>query len=186
MERASRERAGFVLVGGKSSRMGRDKALLAYGGATLVQHVAKRVAAAAGCATLVGSPQKYGGLGYPVIPDMREGAGPAAGIEAALRATCAEWNLVVACDMPGVTVDFLSALLEEARRTGADCLLPLSGQGRAEPLCAVYRRSALQAFEAALAAGICKITRAIEGLRVVAWPAPRSTWFANVNTPELN
>ncbi len=105
------KRAGFVLAGGSSSRMGRDKALLRYGSATLIQHVAERVATAVGSATLVGSPARYARLGYPVVPDNFLDGGPLAGIQAALAASAADWNLVVACDMPGVTVEFLEGLL---------------------------------------------------------------------------
>src|SRR5205814_2477042 len=65
------KRAGFVLVGGKSSRMGRDKALLPFQGSTLLEHIALHVAAAAGSVTLIGEPDKYRRLGFPVLTDNR-------------------------------------------------------------------------------------------------------------------
>ena len=63
-----------MLAGGESSRMGRDKALLPFHGGVLAGHVAATVAAAAGSAILIGNPEKYGHLGYPVIPDRSPGA----------------------------------------------------------------------------------------------------------------
>ena len=176
-------RAGFVLVGGNSSRMGRDKALLPYRDTVLVEHIAREVEAAAGSVTLVGAPERYRGLGRPVIPDLRPGGGPLGGIEAALSASVEDWNLIVACDMPGVAAPFLTVLLAEAGRAGGDCLLPLSGPGRPEPLCAVYHLRCLAAIRGALEANVRKVTEALAGVRVVHWEAPEPGWADNLNTP---
>src|SRR5689334_13277077 len=100
--------------------MATDKALLPFRGATLVQHVASAVLAATGSVTLVGEPQRYLHLGYPVVPDRVPGAGPLGGIASALAATTAEWNLVLACDMPEVSVHFLEQLLAAAEASSAD------------------------------------------------------------------
>src|ERR1700686_3791867 len=69
-------RSGFVLAGGASSRMGRDKALLAYGETTLLEHVARAVRDAVGSVTLIGGPDRYGELGYAVFRDIVPGCGP--------------------------------------------------------------------------------------------------------------
>ena len=156
-------RAGFVLVGGKSSRMGRDKALLPFHGTTLVEHVAEQVRRAAGSVTLVGAPERYHRLGLPVIADRTEGCGPLAGIQAALECTEADWNLVVACDMPSVTADFLATLFEQAECCGGCCLLPVPPSGLPEPLCAVYHRDCLATVTRALQARVLKITDALAG-----------------------
>ena len=66
-------RAGFVLVGGASSRMGSDKASLPFRGGALVEHVAAAVAEAAGNVTLVGPPERYRDLGLRIIPDRYPG-----------------------------------------------------------------------------------------------------------------
>src|SRR5438132_12062068 len=106
--------SGYVLVGGRSRRMGRDKAGLPYQGGTLAGAVARAVEAAAGSAILVGNP----GLGG--IPDLYPGEGPLGGILTALNHTTTEWNLIVACDMPELTSSFLSGLLAQAETAACD------------------------------------------------------------------
>jgi molybdopterin-guanine dinucleotide biosynthesis protein A len=178
------ERAGFVLVGGKSSRMGQDKALLPYGGATLIQHIAAQVVAAAGQVALVGPPERYGFLGFPVIADSVPDFGPVAGIHAALQAPNSTWNLIVACDMPGVTAEFLRGMLDAAEQCGPGCLVPRGPSGRLQPLCAVYHRTCFAGIDQAIHANIRKVRDAIAGLRVHEWPVADDGWFRNLNTPE--
>jgi molybdopterin-guanine dinucleotide biosynthesis protein A len=177
-------RAGFVLAGGQSSRMGRDKALLPYGGVTLVEHVASQIAAAAGSAMIVGGRERYGGLGYPVVDDFTPGSGPLGGVTTALRISEAPWNLIVACDMPDVTADFLRALLEEAERCGGDCLIPVSESGRLEPLCAAYHRASLSRLCHALDNNVLALRDAVAGACAVLWHTPHAAFFRNLNTPE--
>lgn len=164
--------------------MGRDKALLPYRGTTLAGYVAGEVEAAAGSATLIGPPERYGRLGYPVIEDALPECGPLGGLVAALRFTGAEWNLLVACDMPGITADFLRSLLEAAEQSGGRCLVPLREQAHAEPLCAAYHRAALPALEAALERRVLKMQAVIELLEPVYWPVAEPARFVNINTPE--
>jgi molybdopterin-guanine dinucleotide biosynthesis protein A len=173
-----------VLAGGKSSRMGVDKALLPFRGGALAGHVAAAVAAAAGSATLIGDPQKYGHLGYKVLPDRTPGAGPLGGIETALSHTAADWNLVLACDMPAASAGFLRELLAGAENAGADALLPAGPSGRPEPLSAVYHRRCAPALRRALGAQIRKVTAALAGLDVRTFPVDDPAWFENLNTPE--
>ena len=176
-------RAGFVLAGGRSSRMGRDKALLPFGPATLLEYVASQVAEAAGSVVVVGHPERYRSLGLDVVADAAYGNGPLGGIITALRITQADWNLVTACDMPGVTAPFLRSLLEEAERCGGDCLVPLTPNGP-EPLCAVYHRDCLPRLERAADAGVLAVREAIAGPGLVGRRAENPFCFRNLNTPE--
>jgi len=180
--------AGYVLVGGRSSRFGADKALALWQGRPLALRVAEEVRAAAGSATLVGSPEKYGSLGLAVIPDPVAETGPLAGLWAALEHTSAEWNLVVACDMPQLRRDFLAYVLKTAEDS-VDLILPLDRQGRPEPLCAVYSRRCRPAIAEAVRGGVRKMTDAFAALRVRQLPFadyarfdPQGTLFTNWNT----
>ncbi|MBI3681478.1 MAG: molybdenum cofactor guanylyltransferase [Acidobacteria bacterium] len=177
-------RAGYVLAGGLSSRMGQDKALLPFRGSTLLECVAQTVRQAAGNVTVVGPAQRYSFLGLPLIEDRLAGLGPLSGIHSALSDSKAEWNLVTACDMPNLTPEFLCWLLEEAERRDSSVLMPVSLSGFPEPLCAVYRRTCLACAEEALAEGRLKITDAFSRLRIELVPAGPASLLASANTPE--
>ena len=179
------ETAGFVLAGGRSSRMGRDKSLLELEGEALVERAARRVAAAAGSVALVGDAGRHAKFGWPVVVDLRPGQGPLGGIESALASPFAgQWNLIVACDLPELTAGFLRRLLDTAEASGCDALLPHTSGGRPQPLCAVYRRSARQALEERFRTGTRKVTLALEELVVHRLEVSEVLQFQNVNTPE--
>lgn len=158
--------------------MGRDKAQLPFRGGTLSAAIADAVREAAGSAILVGNPALGG------IPDRYPGEGPLGGILTALEHTSAEWNLIVACDLPQLTPAFLLRLLEAAETSGCDALLPHTRGGRPEPLCAVYRRSVREILEHRFRAGTRKVTLALEGLGVFRLEVSEALQFQNVNTPE--
>jgi molybdopterin-guanine dinucleotide biosynthesis protein A len=163
--------------------MGRDKAFLPLSGEPLGAHLGRIVESAAGSAVLVGDPRVHASLGYPVIPDMYPGQGPLGGILTALRHTAAEYNLIVACDMPGLTVEFLRELLDAAKNP-AGILIPETADGHREPLCAIYGRNALAVLQRAFDGGIRKVTAAFEGLAVRRHPVAEVSCFQNLNTPE--
>jgi molybdopterin-guanine dinucleotide biosynthesis protein A len=175
--------AGFVLAGGKSSRMGSDKALLPFQGRALVEHIAAQVLQAAGNVTLVGDPARYSYFGYPVIKDKYPGRGPLSGIHAALTESRAGWNLIVACDMPEITSEFLATLLERAERGTARAVIPAGPSGRPEPLCAAYHSRAAHAIQAALDRDIRKVMDGLAGLEIDLWQLGDSRYFHNLNTP---
>jgi len=163
--------------------MGQDKALLPWKGSTLMESVAREVYNAAGNVTLIGSPERYGSLGFPVISDKMEGCGPLGGLHAALSATTAEWNVLVACDMPAVTSELLAELLEAAEASGADALVPQT-PGGLEPLCAVYHVRLLPAIESAIHSKLLKMHDFVSTIQAKKWPAPDPSVFRNINTPE--
>ena len=176
--------AAFVLAGGRSSRMGRDKALLLFDGRPLVQHVANQAGVVSHPVTLVGSASRYANLGYPVIEDIFPGNGPLGGIHAALAHTVSDWNLILACDMPQATPDFLSQLSARAEGCGLSAVVPVSPDGLAQPLCAAYHRRCAGDMERALRTHIRKVADAIAAFDVDFWPVPESHYFRNLNTPE--
>jgi molybdopterin-guanine dinucleotide biosynthesis protein A len=174
--------AGFVLTGARSSRMGRDKAQPPIDGSLLVERTAEVVRATAGSVTLIGAPGRYAHLGLPVLPDLVENCGPICGLHTALKTTRADWNLVVACDMPGLTAGFLSDLLAAAKQVGSGCLAPQTDSGL-HPLCAVYHRRAGDAVEFAIQHKRFKMHDLLKSLGAVSWPVSDASLLENVNTP---
>lgn len=174
--------SGFVLVGGASRRMGRDKALLPLGETTMVEEIAHRVRAAAGNMTLIGPVDKYAHLGFPIVPDAIENCGPIGGLYTALGLTETDWNVLVACDMPDVTTAFLKQLLEAAEASDADCLVP-EIDGKIHPLCAVYHRRLVTAAESAIHRKLFKMQDFISTLRTTRWPVREPALLRNLNTP---
>ena len=158
--------------------MGRDKARLPFRGGELVSAVAGAVARAAGNVTLVGHSE------LPAIPDRYPGDGPLGGILTALHHTSADWNLIVACDMPEMSAAFLAGLLARAMRSPADILLPCGPDGLPQPLCAVYHKRALPVLEDHFDRGVRKVTAAFAGLAVERLAVAELSLFQNVNTPE--
>jgi len=174
--------SGFVLAGGASRRMGRDKALLPYGGRTLVEHVAKTVSEAVGFVTVIGDPDRLPHLGVPVVPDELPGCGPASGIYTALRITQTEWNVLVACDMPAVTADILRELLRRAETTERKCVAAVGPYGQPEPLCAAYHRRCLPALTRAIRDKQLRMRDFVKEIGAV-WVSVDNAALANVNTP---
>jgi molybdopterin-guanine dinucleotide biosynthesis protein A len=158
--------------------MGRDKARLPFRGGDLVSAVARAVALAAGNVTLVGHSE------LPAIPDRYPGGGPLGGILTALHHTSADWNLIVACDMPEVSAAFLGELLAKAMLSRSDVLLPCGPDGLPQPLCAVYHRRAQATLEDHFSRGERRVTAALDGLQVESVSVAELSLFQNVNTPQ--
>jgi molybdopterin-guanine dinucleotide biosynthesis protein A len=182
--------AGFVLAGGASSRMGRAKALLEIDGAPLVVRAAKLVESVAGTATIIGGTGANESPGLRVIDDDWPGAGPLGAIATALRASSAPWNLIVACDLPHLTREWLEYLVRRALASQADAVLPMNTRG-AEPMCAAYHKRGEAAIRAALERDVRKVTDGLKVLRIETiepseWKAFDSDGllFKNVNSPE--
>jgi molybdopterin-guanine dinucleotide biosynthesis protein A len=185
MSQPNSDRAAWVLAGGRSSRMGIDKARANLDGRALALRVADEAAAVCGSVSLVGDPLLYAVLGLPVIADRFPGQGPLAGMEAALAETRSDVNLILACDMPAIR----HGLLEELFTLEGDCVVPRHDDGRLEPLCAVYRRRCHSVIRLALETGIRKVTDALLlfaqhslAIRYVRVSDPAA--FANLNTPD--
>jgi len=163
--------------------MGQDEALLPWKGSTLLESVAREVFLAAGNATVIGSPERYGNLGFPVISDRIADCGPLGGLHAALSVTTGEWNLLVAFDMPAVASDLMKDLFASAEASGADALVPETPQGL-EPLCAVYHARLLPIVESAIHSKLLKMQDFVTTIQVRWWPAPDASLFRNLNTPQ--
>ena len=174
---------GYVVAGGQSSRMGRDKARLPYRETTLIEHAIALVRQATpDVRVLCGPERRYEGFGVPVIEDPVCGAGPLGGLYGALLSASVDGRERVfwlAVDLPLVTLDVLTDLLAGLDR--ADVVMARTDRGP-EPLCAAFQTEpALAAVRRALLDGRLKLTSALEGLLVQHVDANVET-FANINT----
>jgi molybdenum cofactor guanylyltransferase len=159
------EIAAFVLAGGKSSRMGRDKALLELDGETLIARTVRIVGTVAQPVKVIGGPaERFAPFCFNVLEDDFPGAGPLGGIATALRATTADWNLILACDLPHITCEWLAYLANRARNSSADAVIPVSEHG-SEPLCAMYRQSCEPVARAAVAENHLRVQDFVAALK---------------------
>ena len=144
--------AAVLLAGGKSRRMGCDKALMRLGGQRFAQLLAERLQEFTDQILLsANEPSAYSFLGLPTVIDRYPGCGPMAGVHAALRHTARSMILALACDMPGVTPRLLRSIIECA--AGFDAVVPVTSDGLLHPVCALYRRSCLPVIEEKLHSG---------------------------------
>ena len=189
MSKAQEQIAGFILAGGESSRMGQDKAQLEIAGEPLILRTARLVKAVSSYdAVIIGSGARYL-CDLDVVPDDWPGKGPLGGIATALRRSTADWNLILACDLPYLTQEWLAHLIERGRASSADALIPMNDRG-AEPLCAMYHRRAAAQIRAALERGTRKVNEGLAGLRIerlerAEWKAfdSQGKLFKNMNSP---
>lgn len=190
---------GYVLAGGGSTRFGRDKALAQFGGGPLLLHIARLLRACAADVAVVANPEKYQHLdpALKILEDRWPGEGPLGGIITALEhsaaaALDAPWNLILSCDMPFLTVDWLKAMLDYTGQVlpAVQVVFPLSDHGP-EPLCACYRTEAAAPLKQAFDSGVRKVTQALKQVRTEV--LDESVWkrfdsagrlFWNMNTPE--
>jgi len=181
--------AGFVLAGGKSSRMGVDKALLELDGRTLLEralHLAKTVSDEV---RIVGPLEKFPTY-EGVVEDKYAARGPLAGIHAALEASKSTLNLMLAVDLPFLEPAFLRFLVECAGESRAVVTVPKVAGGY-QPLCAVYTHEFAEIAESALKQAHNKIDALFKQTRVreineseLAKFAFNPAMFENLNTPE--
>ena len=180
--------AAFVLAGGRSSRMGKDKAFLELGGHTLLSRALELAESLTETVAIVGDTSKFFPLGR-VIDDVYPGQGPLAGIHAALTSSDSALNLMLALDTPFMERDFLRYLVSEASRSRAVVTVPKT-KDNWHPLCAVYRREFASHAEEALRRGKNKIdplfakveTRVVNQAEMIRMNFP-DTMFRNLNTP---
>jgi molybdopterin-guanine dinucleotide biosynthesis protein A len=180
----------FILTGGKSTRMGSDKAFVDYDGRTLLARSLDLARSVASDVRIVGNHEKFASFA-PVVEDIFRDCGPLGGIHAALRASPRELNLMLAVDTPFVTRGFLHYLITEARSAPEALVVVPRGDGNWQPLCAAYRREFAAAAETALRAGRNRIDRLFDEVRIrvieqeeLEGAGFSPTIFRNLNTPE--
>ncbi len=179
-----------VLAGGRSARMGTDKAVVDFCGRRMIDVVTGRLGEMTDRVVVV-TKSRLGlePISAIVLEDEEPFAGPLPALVAGVRVTACERNVVVACDMPFLNVALLRTLAEGL--TGdLDAVVPVTGDGP-QPLHAAYGDCAVEPLLASIAAGVRTLRGALERLRVrwvneKEWGAidPDGRSFLNVNTPD--
>ena len=185
--------SGIILAGGRSRRLGRDKAVEPFGGQPLIRRVIERVAPLTDEIVVVVADTARGqalplDAEHRVAVDIYPDGGSLGGIFSGLSAANTDWGLVVACDMPFLNVPLLEYML--GQRNGCDAVVPQPG-AFPEPTHALYSRACLPHIEARLQANDLKISGFFEEVRVryvdegeVRQFDPELLSFFNVNSPE--
>ena len=189
----------FVLAGGHSTRMGRDKAQLLLGGRSLLERSLDLLREAGFTPTIAGLRTPVN-CSAPCVFDTTPDAGPLGGIEAALASLSGEPTqpaLFLPVDLPLLPAAFVASLFDRAGHSGALATVPDAG-GRPQPLCAVYHSSLADGIRDALRRGDRKVMRVVGELapgssfdrfRVEAlaplhgWRSAHR-WFWNINTSQ--
>jgi molybdopterin-guanine dinucleotide biosynthesis protein A len=144
--------------------------LAEFAGQTMLVRTARVLSEATLLVKIVSSTAKSNDESFETVPDLWPGEGPLGGILTALLDTKKENGedavaLVVSCDMPFLSADWLRFLAQRASRTGAEAIVPRSHQGW-EPLCACWRASAAEIVLPSFEAGTRKVTDALNALHV--------------------
>lgn len=178
-----------ILAGGRSSRMGTNKALLPFRGRPLIQWQID-VLRPLSDDLMIGANEAppFAALGPRVVPDLLPEPCALTGIHALLAAALHPRVFVTACDLPFLNRDLIVHLL--GRAEGFDVVIPLGPRGP-EPLFAVYSKACLPAIERSAAAGVWKATGFLRDLHVLEVPIRDEDWqvegrspLFNANTPE--
>ncbi len=185
---------GYVQAGGGSTRFGKDKALVELGGETILARTTKLVASVCSEAIVVAAVGKYLGGPAPLPGRSLARTGPLGGIltalqSSALRDSKPAWNLIVSCDLPFLTPEWLAFLCERAERSNAHVVVPESVRGL-EPLCACWATRSTPAVKVAYDAGVRKVTEAMKQVPMEVLDEPvwkrfdtEGRLFWNMNTP---
>ncbi|MDE2843297.1 MAG: molybdenum cofactor guanylyltransferase [Chloroflexota bacterium] len=184
---------GIILAGGRSRRLGRDKAVEPFGGQPFIRRVIERVAPLTSeIVVVVADSARADSLplepAHRIAVDIFPEGGSLGGIFSGLAAAENPWGLVVACDMPFLNRDLLEHML--AQREGWDAVVPQPGSFP-EPTHALYSRACLPSIEARLQANDLKISGFFDQVRVkylaqeeIETFDPALHSFFNVNSPE--
>ncbi len=181
--------SAVVLAGGRARRMGTNKALLAFEGKPLIQRIVDDLSNV--CEeVLISSNERelYRFLNREILPDLFPGAGPLAGIHAALTEARYPWLFALACDMPYWSPHLLKRLWGETRTEKYQVICPHSEEGP-EPLHALYHRDCLPSVESTLKDRLYKMTSFFPHVGVrhllyeeISLDAPEGKCFRNWNT----
>ena len=187
VRRPSTNVTGVILAGGKSSRMGKDKALLDFHGKPFIEHIAetlKHVFAEVFIVADYGDSYTY--MNLPVHADTIKSSGPLAGIHSALSHAIMPSVFILSCDLPLVTAEAIEHLL--GIENSFDVVV-YSVNGMMQPLCGIYGKSCLTIFEEELKRDKRSVLDALGKVHTLVVAAELTELqndariFANINSP---
>ncbi|MDD4924228.1 MAG: molybdenum cofactor guanylyltransferase [Dehalococcoidales bacterium] len=183
--------SAILLAGGKSSRLGTDKAKVKLNGeSVMIQAIAKKLSAVSDDIVVSTNGRRYDDITIPVrwATDVNPGAGSLMGLYSGLLAVRHDYAIAVACDMPFINIGLLKFMISMPR--DYDALLPRMGD-KTEQLHSIYSKKCLPAMEKFLGSGRLKITAFLDEINVKYIPEdiinrydPQHLSFFNVNTSE--
>ncbi|MBW8331435.1 MAG: molybdenum cofactor guanylyltransferase [Prolixibacteraceae bacterium] len=178
--------SGFILAGGKSNRMGTDKALLLVQEETLLIRIKNLIGPFCKTVEISGYKSDYSDFNIKMIPDLYPGIGPVSGLISTLKHSSTEWNLLVSVDTPFINKELIQSLITQIGEF--DCIIP-EHDGGMEPLIGLYNRKILPQLEEVINQGDYKLQRLVAKLntryldcRPLIQKYPRL--FFNINRPE--
>jgi len=173
---------GVILAGGKSTRMGSDKALLRLGGKFFLERIAGSLSPVADTVVIsAGEVGKYSELGFPVITDIHHDCGALGGIHAVLSQISTSRAFFISCDLPLVTEVACQRIADTV--TGNDVVIGRC-DGRIHPLFGIYNKNVLPVVERCLAVGRYSVMSCLEELIVTVVDFSDPALMFNINTPE--
>ncbi len=176
----------YILAGGKSSRMGTDKAVLMLEGKTILQRIIDELRPAVEKIIIVSDNPEHGKFGMERIPDKIKNSGPAGGIYTVLAHCSSEKMMVVSCDMPFIKTEAVLFMLENSK--DSQITVPVF-QNQLEPMFAVYSKSCLAKWAELIGSGTFKLQHLFghftqSKIVVDANPLFVGPFFMNMNSSE--
>lgn len=129
---------GIILAGGKSSRMGSDKGLLKIDNKTFIELIIKAMTPLVKNIIIIGNNRTYDAFGYTRIEDSIKNSGPLAGIYTGLNQTVTDYNLILSCDVPLVSMELLEKLIQSNYKEYD--VVQIKCDGKTMPLIALYHK----------------------------------------------
>lgn len=173
-----------ILAGGKSRRMGTDKAELLIDNQIFLDKIASELSAFDELLVSVGSKDHLAETKYQTVADKYPDCGPIGGLQSALSVCTSDALFAISCDVPlfkAVLAQFICSKMSD----DFDAVIALSPEGFFHPLCAVYKKSVADIFEKFILLGDYKILNAYEQMKIFRVPVEDfEDLLLNVNTPE--
>ncbi|WP_438425864.1 molybdenum cofactor guanylyltransferase [Aquimarina macrocephali] len=154
---------GIILAGGKSSRMGREKGLILLDGKPFIQHGIDALQPLVNTIIIVSSNSDYDVFEVDRVEDIIVESGPLAGLHSGLMHSKTEHNLVISCDVPLITTEFLKKLLYY-KKEDYD-IVQFEAEGKSTPLIALYKKRCADQCQELLANGERRLRKLVSAVK---------------------